>query len=83
MIVKFAHLIDVDEDTVNKRNIESAKVIVGCNSSDAVPRELHAASPIGGAQQGETGDAGGESANQAGAIHTEAHSGRDPIADFF
>lgn len=38
---KFAHLIDIDKDTAAKSDLRAAKVKVGCDNINAIPKEIH------------------------------------------
>lgn len=42
LIIKFAHLVDVDEYTLAKTDIQKTKALIGCNSPDNIPGEFHA-----------------------------------------
>lgn len=41
IIIKFAHLIDIDKDTAAKSDLRAAKVKVGCDNINAIPNEIH------------------------------------------
>lgn len=42
LVTKFSHLLDVDENTVKKTNVEADKVRIGCDSEHLIPKEFHA-----------------------------------------
>lgn len=41
LVVKFAYLIDVDENTLNKTDIRAAKLLVGCYDAVVIPTEFN------------------------------------------
>lgn len=42
LVIKFAHLIAVDESTVKKINLETAEVKIGSDNKQLSPKEFHA-----------------------------------------
>lgn len=42
LVVRFTDLIDVDEDTLSKSDIQETKAVVGCDNPDSIPKEFNA-----------------------------------------
>lgn len=40
VVARFAHLLDIDEATANKTELAVARVRIGCENIESVPREL-------------------------------------------
>lgn len=40
VVARFAHLINVDEATINRTELSMAKARVGCKNEDSIPKEL-------------------------------------------
>lgn len=40
IVAKFAHIIDVDGDTLEWKELVMARITIGCESVDLIPREL-------------------------------------------
>lgn len=39
LLVKFAHLIDIDEDMIEKRNLIKVKLLIRCENLDSIIKE--------------------------------------------